>query len=288
MFDVAAERVVRLLVHAGLVPALAPRGGVLMARRAAGRAGALGLGHAWPPTLARCAAPPRSRASTSCASSAGRSASSTSAWRRRRCSSGPGARSTSGATPGWLLGWASRTATRIARPIRRGPWLVPARCWWRRGRTSPTTSRARPADGVPARVARYAWVDHYAPLREGLRAMARRLRAADERAVAFADDNAIVDREVAHRAGLGWFGKNANLLLPGAGSWFVLGCVITTAALPGRRRARRRRLRHVPSVPRRLPDGRHRGARRHRRQPLPRLGAATPGCHPGRAPSGGR
>ena len=31
---------------------------------------------------------------------------------------------------------------------------------------------------------------------------------------------------------MGWFGKNANLLLPGAGSWFVLGCVVTTAALP--------------------------------------------------------
>jgi epoxyqueuosine reductase len=89
----------------------------------------------------------------------------------------------------------------------------------------------RPA-GVQARVARYAWVDHYTPLRAGLRAMARRLRAADHRAVSFADDNAIVDREVAHRAGLGWFGKNANLLLPGAGSWFVLGCVITTADLP--------------------------------------------------------
>jgi epoxyqueuosine reductase len=85
---------------------------------------------------------------------------------------------------------------------------------------------------VPARVGRYAWVDHYAPLREGLRTMARRLRAAGERAVAFADDNAIVDREVAHRAGLGWFGKNANLLLPGAGSWFVLGCVVTTATYP--------------------------------------------------------
>ena len=88
----------------------------------------------------------------------------------------------------------------------------------------------RPADGVAARIARYAWVDHYAPLREGLRTMARRLRTAGERAVAYADDNAIVDREVAHRAGLGWFGKNANLLVPGAGSWFVLGCVITTAS----------------------------------------------------------
>ena len=77
--------------------------------------------------------------------------------------------------------------------------------------------------GPQARVARYAWVDHYAPLRVGLRAIARRLRAAGHRAVAFADDNSIVDREVAHQAGLGWFGKNANLLLPGAGSWFVLG-----------------------------------------------------------------
>jgi epoxyqueuosine reductase len=86
--------------------------------------------------------------------------------------------------------------------------------------------------GPHARVARYAWVDHYAPLRAGLRAIARRLKASGHRAVAFADDNAIVDREVAHLAGLGWFGKNANLLLPGAGSWFVLGCVVTTAQYP--------------------------------------------------------
>ena len=86
--------------------------------------------------------------------------------------------------------------------------------------------------GPQARVARYAWVDHYAPLRAGLRAIALRLRAADERAVVFADDNAMVDREVAHLAGLGWFGKSANLLVAGAGSWFVLGCVVTTAPYP--------------------------------------------------------
>ena len=84
--------------------------------------------------------------------------------------------------------------------------------------------------GPQARVARYAWVDHYAPLRAGLQAIVRRLKDAGERAVAVVDDKAMVDREVAHRAGLGWFGKNANLLLSGAGSWFVLGSVITTAA----------------------------------------------------------
>ena len=89
-----------------------------------------------------------------------------------------------------------------------------------------------PPVGPVARVARYAWADHYEPLREGLWAVARRLRADGFKAVPFADDNSIVDREIAHRAGLGWFGKNANLLLPGAGSWFVLGCVVTTAPLP--------------------------------------------------------
>jgi epoxyqueuosine reductase len=86
--------------------------------------------------------------------------------------------------------------------------------------------------GAQARVARYAWVDHYAPLRGALAAVARQLRADGHRAVAFVDDNSIVDREVAYLAGIGWFGKNANLLLPGAGSWFVLGSVVTTAALP--------------------------------------------------------
>jgi epoxyqueuosine reductase len=86
--------------------------------------------------------------------------------------------------------------------------------------------------GAQARVARYAWVDHYTPLRLGLREIAHRIRRAGHKAVVFADDNSIVDREVAHRAGLGWFGKNANILLPGAGSYFVLGCVVTTAEYP--------------------------------------------------------
>ena len=85
------------------------------------------------------------------------------------------------------------------------------------------------AAGPHARVGRYAWVDHYAPLLEGLRSASKLIRAAGHRAVAFADDNSVVDRAVAHRAGLGWYGKNANLLLPGAGSWFVLGSIVTSA-----------------------------------------------------------
>ncbi|MCU1367685.1 MAG: hypothetical protein JWN39_3324 [Ilumatobacteraceae bacterium] len=87
-------------------------------------------------------------------------------------------------------------------------------------------------EGPYAAVARYAWVDHYAPLRAGLQQLVRKLRADGYRAVAFADDNSVVDREAAWLGGLGWFGKNANVLMPGAGSFFVLGSIITTAPLP--------------------------------------------------------
>jgi epoxyqueuosine reductase len=87
------------------------------------------------------------------------------------------------------------------------------------------------AEGLSGRVARYAWADHYAALRVGLTAMQRSLRAAGWRARVLADDNALVDRAAAHRAGIGWWGKNANLLVPGLGSWYVLGSVVTDAPL---------------------------------------------------------
>jgi epoxyqueuosine reductase len=88
-----------------------------------------------------------------------------------------------------------------------------------------------PADPNAGRVARYSWHDHYAELRVALGVIADRLAGAGWRARVLADDNALVDREAAYRAGLGWYGKNSNLLLPGAGSWFVLGSVVTDAPL---------------------------------------------------------
>ena len=113
-----------------------------------------------------------------------------------------------------------RASVEVARSI-----IVAARSYYAAG-----------ADGardiaVPARIARYAWRNHYDPLRSALRVAAQRLKRDGHRATVFADDNSIVDREVAYRAGLGWYGKNANLLLDGLGSWFVLGCVVTTAEL---------------------------------------------------------
>lgn len=81
------------------------------------------------------------------------------------------------------------------------------------------------------RVARYQWRDHYEPLRAGLAAVSAVLRAEGWRTRILADDNSLVDREAAVRAGIGWYGKNCCVLLPGRGSWFVLGSVLTDAPL---------------------------------------------------------
>jgi epoxyqueuosine reductase len=87
-------------------------------------------------------------------------------------------------------------------------------------------------DRPKGRVARYARRDHYRDLRDALGQVAEVLKTGGWRAMVVADDNALVDRAAAERAGLGWFGKNSNILLPGLGSWFLLGSVVTDAPLP--------------------------------------------------------
>ena len=84
---------------------------------------------------------------------------------------------------------------------------------------------------LSARVARYAWANYYDSLRTGLGVVSDALQADGWNAQVFVDHNALVDRESAYLAGLGWYGKNANLLINGAGSFFVLGSVITDAPL---------------------------------------------------------
>ena len=99
------------------------------------------------------------------------------------------------------------------------------------GARSYATEMPQKLNEVSARVARYAWADHYEQLRGGLGQIAAQLKTDGWRAIVLADDNSIVDREVAYQAGLGWYGKNANLLIDGAGSYFVLGSVLTDAPL---------------------------------------------------------
>ncbi|HLJ54902.1 MAG TPA: tRNA epoxyqueuosine(34) reductase QueG [Chthonomonadaceae bacterium] len=48
----------------------------------------------------------------------------------------------------------------------------------------------------------------------------------------YVDTGPIMEREVARRAGLGWFGKNTMLINTRRGSYFLLGEIVTNVALP--------------------------------------------------------
>ena len=86
----------------------------------------------------------------------------------------------------------------------------------------------KPDDGVPrGRISRYArGTDYHKLLPERMRA----LHAAIEGLVGhpvearvLTDHARIVDRAVAARAGLGWYGKHACVIVPRHGSWVMLG-----------------------------------------------------------------
>jgi epoxyqueuosine reductase len=80
------------------------------------------------------------------------------------------------------------------------------------------------------KIARYAWGrDYHDVLKELARTLVGRVQGMVGRPVAariFVDSSPLAERAVAERAGLGWFGKNTMLLLPGAGSWAFLCEVI--------------------------------------------------------------
>ena len=92
-------------------------------------------------------------------------------------------------------------------------------------------------DGTAAftgmRVARYAGDrDYHDVIRPRLGALARFIESAAGPGVksrVAVDTSAVLERDLAARAGLGWFGKNTNLLTPSLGSWFFIGTVLTTA-----------------------------------------------------------
>ena len=91
-------------------------------------------------------------------------------------------------------------------------------------------------DGQPrGRIARYAWGDDYHDvIKKRLREFAAKLPAIAERSVEtriFVDDGPMNDRAAAARAGIGWFGKNTNILTQTHGSWVFLAQVITDIPL---------------------------------------------------------
>ncbi len=82
---------------------------------------------------------------------------------------------------------------------------------------------------VPGRgtVARYAWGDDYhGVIADRLKQLVAFIEAGAGHPVAHkicVDTSAVLEREWAVRAGLGWIGKNTLLIHPRAGSWLLLG-----------------------------------------------------------------
>jgi epoxyqueuosine reductase len=90
-------------------------------------------------------------------------------------------------------------------------------------------------DGDWAPVARYArGRDYHDVMRPRLRELGRAIEQAAGSGVrtrAAVDTSAVLERDLAAGAGLGWIGKNTNLLAPGLGSYFFIGIVLTTAEI---------------------------------------------------------
>ena len=85
----------------------------------------------------------------------------------------------------------------------------------------------RPPEGV--KIARYALGrDYHRVLRKKLRKLAENLPGESRVCV---DSAPLLEREYAHRAGLGWFGKNTMIINSQRGSWFLIGSIVTTASL---------------------------------------------------------
>jgi epoxyqueuosine reductase len=84
-------------------------------------------------------------------------------------------------------------------------------------------------------IARYARGDDYhSVMHEKLDELGRWLTQATDGAVrtrSYVDTGPVLERDLARRAGLGWFGKNTNLINPALGSFFFIGALFTDSAL---------------------------------------------------------
>lgn len=93
-----------------------------------------------------------------------------------------------------------------------------------------------PANDLPhGLISRYAWGDDYHDLikpklkqfAEWLHQTTREEQGEEVESRLFVDTGRMVDRAVAQRSGLGWYGKNTNILTKGWGSWVFLAEIIT-------------------------------------------------------------
>jgi epoxyqueuosine reductase len=97
----------------------------------------------------------------------------------------------------------------------------------------PPQERDDPSRGI---IASYAWGDEYHEwLASRLHRLAAFVQAASGEQVAYrayVDTGPVLERELAARSGLGFVGKNTNLIHPKLGSWLFLGELLLAIELP--------------------------------------------------------
>src|SRR5262245_64581501 len=127
------------------------------------------------------------------------------------------------------MAWMHRTARDSVDLTRRFPWarsaVVVAQPYL------PYRGDRRAQGGLLRHVARYAvGSDYHATLQDRLESLAAFLRseAPGARTRTYVDTGPVLERELAARAGLGWFGKSTNLIAPRGDSWILLGEILTS------------------------------------------------------------
>jgi epoxyqueuosine reductase len=87
-------------------------------------------------------------------------------------------------------------------------------------------SPSRLRDDRLPKIARFAYgLDYHYVIRGKLQTLLQKIReeGIDVQGRVFSDSAPVMERYWAWKAGLGWIGKNQNLLIPGCGSYFLLG-----------------------------------------------------------------
>jgi epoxyqueuosine reductase len=123
------------------------------------------------------------------------------------------------------MDYMERTAGARRRPQELVPWAVSVVSVGMNYCTHPEPEM--PADRARGWISRYAWGDDYHDIiKQRLQALHEKIQAACESPVqgrAFVDSGPVLERAFAGVAGIGWIGKNTNLISPKKGSWFFLG-----------------------------------------------------------------
>jgi len=120
----------------------------------------------------------------------------------------------------------ARTVISVAASYYRGDW--------------PRDLAEPAAAASTGRIARYAWGrDYHKRLKKRTLRLGRAIRCLKPgvRFALYVDTGPMLDRAWAERAGIGWIGKNTNVIRQGAGSWCFLGEIVTDLDLPPSRPA---------------------------------------------------